>query len=213
QARQQPARDGAVIVGDVALGAGRAVEYDAVGMGDARVVRGRLAFHRPLPGPGQPPRGRDGRAPATNRTGGGACRDGASKQGLRVRMRGPMAQPALRLVLFFVALADFFADAFFFVAFFLPGFFASPFFAGVRLLLAMDFCSSDMKSTTLVAASSAGSGSFSSALASAPLDFIFFLITSSRRARNSSWNSSGAHSPDIDEISCLAMSISFAVTR
>src|SRR5690606_14586719 len=105
-----------------------------------------------------------------------------------------MAQPALRFAAFFVALAAFFAGGFFaddffaaFFAAFFVAFFAAPFFAGVRLLLAMLFCSSDMKSTTLVAASPAGSGSLSSALASAPFDFIFCLITASRRTRNSSW--------------------------
>jgi hypothetical protein len=46
QLRQQPLRHTAVIVGDIALGVGGAVEHDALGMGDARIVACPVLLHR-----------------------------------------------------------------------------------------------------------------------------------------------------------------------
>ena len=63
-------------------------------------------------------------------------------------------------------------------------FFAAP-LAGVRFFVSKLCWSNDMKSTTLVAAPSRGSGS--SNLVVAPADLMRFLMMSDRRARNSSW--------------------------
>jgi len=69
---------------------------------------------------------------------------------------------------------------------FLAAFFVAVFFAGVRLLSFRLFCSSETKSTTLVAALSSGSGS-SSTWVVAPLSLIRLRMISARRSRNSSW--------------------------
>ena len=47
--RQQPSRHAAVVVGDVALGVGRAFEHDALGMGDPRIALCRCLFHPAVP--------------------------------------------------------------------------------------------------------------------------------------------------------------------
>src|SRR3546814_13271461 len=47
QLRQQPPRDTAVVLGHVALGVGGAVEHDAFGVRDPRVVARRAPAHGP----------------------------------------------------------------------------------------------------------------------------------------------------------------------
>src|SRR5690606_20320280 len=96
----------------------------------------------------------------------------------------PPVQPALRvrapdLVVFLVV-------AFFFAVLRGADFFVAAFFAGVRVLSFRLFCSSETKSTTLVAASSAGSGSSSTRVV-VPLSLIRLRMISARRSRNSSW--------------------------
>src|SRR5690606_37863069 len=92
---------------------------------------------------------------------GGATSPGSGvspKRRLRAYSRRLTArdQARLRAAAFFVAFfaGDFFAAAFF-VAFLAAFFAGAAFLAGVRLLRSMLRCSSDMKSTTLVAAPSA----------------------------------------------------------
>src|SRR5690606_24439374 len=99
----------------------------------------------------------------------------------------PPGQPALRVRV--PDFAAFFAGAFFALAAlrgaaFLAAFFVAVFFAGVRLLSFRLFCSSETKSTTLVAALSSGS---SSTWVVAPLSLIRLRMISARRSRNSSW--------------------------
>src|SRR6185312_1686032 len=86
-------------------------------------------------------------------------------------------------------------------------------FAGVRLLSLMLFCSSDMKSTTLVDAFFGIATSSAEGARTPPLALMRASITLVRRSRKSSWYSSGFHSPIIDFTSVSAMSSSFWLTR
>ena len=87
------------------------------------------------------------------------------------------------------------------------------FLAGVRLFSPSDFCSRAMKSTTLVASPSRSCCAGSSTFAVAPLAWMRSAMMACRRSRNSSWYSSGFHSPLMDWISLRAISISLGETR
>ncbi|MCY1242718.1 hypothetical protein D9M72_557030 [compost metagenome] len=80
-----------------------------------------------------------------------------------------------------VVLAVFFAGAAFFTTFD-----TAVFLAGVRFFASRLFCSSDMKSTTLVVASCGAAGS-SSTVVVPPFCLMRLVSTACRRSRNSSW--------------------------